>query len=114
MNGSTPQLTQNLEAVFPDMHDELRQAIADEFPVKDDGSWSTFTVGDRMRRIISRTSNRIFVGLPLCRRVYPFYSMSQSNKDIRDAEWRDLQVSFTVTTVSDIMLTKVFPEFLKP
>ena len=51
------------------MYDELRTSCEEELPVAGDGTWSTFSLGTPLKRVISRTSNRIIVGLPLCRRV---------------------------------------------
>lgn len=60
------QLTRNLHAITPDIVDELSTAI-DELWDMDPDEWREVCVWDTMQAIVGRTSNRVFVGLPLCR-----------------------------------------------
>jgi hypothetical protein len=96
------------------MFDELLLSCDDELPVKDDGSWSAFSIGDPLKRVVSRASNRILVGLPLCRLVFSFLHPFINQGFRREPEWRDLQISFTMATMADAMMIKMFPNFLKP
>ncbi|OSX67133.1 hypothetical protein POSPLADRAFT_1051288 [Postia placenta MAD-698-R-SB12] len=61
-------LTRNLNSLFPDIVDEMKAAFPDVMPSPTkDGEWVEIPVRDTMARIVSRVSNRVFVGLPLCR-----------------------------------------------
>ncbi|OSX67134.1 hypothetical protein POSPLADRAFT_1164419 [Postia placenta MAD-698-R-SB12] len=61
-------LTRNLGALFPDVVDEINVAFPELMPpAAKRGDWVAVSVRDTMGRIVSRASNRIFVGLPLCR-----------------------------------------------
>ncbi|KUJ14117.1 cytochrome P450 [Mollisia scopiformis] len=59
-------LTRSLGALIPDIHEELNVAI-DEYLGKDTENWVDISVFSDMQKIVARISNRIFVGLPLCR-----------------------------------------------
>ena len=50
------------------------------------------------RRVVSRTSNRLFVGVPLC----------------RDPDYRDLNIEFTVDIMIASNILQLFPQFMKP
>ncbi|CAK5282130.1 unnamed protein product [Mycena citricolor] len=67
-------LTRNLGKVFPEVRDEIECAMDDVFALHDD-DWKLVPVIPAMMKVVSRTSNRLFVGLPLCRNetlVAPF------------------------------------------
>ena len=49
-----------------DIMDELAHGL-DEFWGNDEQNWKDVGVFESMRKIIARTSNRVFVGLPLCK-----------------------------------------------
>jgi len=51
-----------------------------------------------MMQVVARTSNRIFVGLPLC----------------RDPDYRELNIQFTVDVVKGAMTLGLFPFSLRP
>lgn len=89
-------LTKNIAAAFPELHDEVVTAFNDEMPATKE--WFGVQPTDVIRRIISRTSNRLFVGLPLC----------------RDPVYRDLNVHFTVYLALCAEVLRLFPEFLRP
>lgn len=68
-------LTRGIEALIPEMVDELQEAVdeiwglgASESEKAGSGGdgWREVKVFDSMMGIISRGSNRVFVGLPLC------------------------------------------------
>jgi len=71
-------------------------SFADEIPVTKE--WSKVHVIDSVRRIVSRTSNRLFVGLPLC----------------RDPEYRNLNIEFTVDVFVAARFINRFPDVMKP
>ncbi|ESK84204.1 cytochrome p450 [Moniliophthora roreri MCA 2997] len=89
------QLTKNLSAKFDDVRAEIVEAFADELPVTNE--WTKCSVSDAIFQIVARTSNRLFVGLPLCRKK----------------EWLDLNIQFTFQVVISAQLIKIFPEFIK-
>lgn len=49
----------------PEVCDEMAAAV-DEIWGTDTREWSFVRVFESMTKIIARTSNRVFVGLPLC------------------------------------------------
>jgi len=58
-------LTRYLGALIPDIEDELKVGV-DELWGKDTEKWTDVVVFSTMMKIVARTSNRLFVGLPLC------------------------------------------------
>ncbi|THH27110.1 hypothetical protein EUX98_g7079 [Antrodiella citrinella] len=88
-------LTRSLGVLYPDVRDELVQASTDLIPLSDE--WKTIRAFDTIMQIICRTSNRIFVGLPLC----------------RDPEFLKLNVAFTLETVKAGMLLDLVPWFMR-
>ncbi|OSX67204.1 hypothetical protein POSPLADRAFT_1042481 [Postia placenta MAD-698-R-SB12] len=61
-------LTRNLNLLFPDVVDEMKTAFPEVMPLPThDGEWVAISVRNTMAYIVSRVSNRVFVGLPLCR-----------------------------------------------
>ncbi|TFY79745.1 hypothetical protein EWM64_g4272 [Hericium alpestre] len=111
------RLTRNLTAVFPQIRDELVAGSLDLIPAKENGmllvslsavwfdvliAWLAEWVGVPVRaaimEIIARTSNRIFVGLPLC----------------REPEWLKLNMEYTVDVVKGAHVLSPFPELIKP
>ena len=59
------ELTRGLGAQIPDVLDELAAGV-DEYWGKDTEGWTDVSVFNVMMKIVSRATNRIFVGLPLC------------------------------------------------
>lgn len=59
------QLTRRLPFVTKSLHEELSLAF-DEIWGKDNNNWSEISAMRTCMKIVSRTSNRIFVGAPLC------------------------------------------------
>lgn len=60
--------------------------------------WSKVAAFPAIMEITCRTSNRFYVGLPIC----------------RDPEYRKLTIDFTVELVKTATIIGLFPEFLKP
>ncbi|KAF5335055.1 hypothetical protein D9758_016332 [Tetrapyrgos nigripes] len=89
-------VTRNLSARYSDVRDEIIAAFSEEIPVTDD--WTSINAYDTILRIVCRTSNRLFVGLPLC----------------RDPDWIDLNIQFTVRVNSIAAIINLFPDILKP
>ncbi|KAF8574245.1 cytochrome P450 [Ramaria rubella] len=89
-------LTRNLAQLYPAMREELVPAFEENIPVTDD--WTSVTVLEAAMKIVSRVSNRIFVGAPTC----------------RDKEYIDLNIEFTINVIVAAHIIGFFPKFLKP
>lgn len=63
-------LTRYLGALIPDIEEELNIGV-DEYWGKDTEKWTDVVPFATMMKIVARTSNRIFVGLPLCVHISP-------------------------------------------
>ncbi|KAJ3904615.1 cytochrome P450 [Lentinula edodes] len=90
-------LTRNLAARFDDLRDEIRAAFADEIPAKDT-EWMKVPMLYTVMKIVSRTSNRYFVGLPLC----------------RDPDYINLNIEYTIDAFNGAKTLQRFPTVLKP
>ncbi len=76
------KLTRNIAVTFKDVREELVMAMDDLVPIHEDSTWQSFKqrgysshspaewikvpIRETMEHVICRTSNRIFVGAPLC------------------------------------------------
>ncbi|KAH7926831.1 cytochrome P450 [Leucogyrophana mollusca] len=91
------QLTRNLAALYPDIRDEIVVAF-DETLQLEDFEWSSVPALDAIQKVICRTSNRLFVGLPLC----------------RNSDWIALNIEFTLHVLKGGIIINFFPEFMAP
>ncbi|KAF8637674.1 hypothetical protein AX16_010749 [Volvariella volvacea WC 439] len=89
-------LTRNLAACFPDLFDETKLAFSELIPSTSD--WLPVPAYDTIMRIVSRSSNRVFIGLPFC----------------RDPDYCKLNEEFTVQAVTAGTILMCFPSFLRP
>ncbi|KAK7457858.1 hypothetical protein VKT23_010202 [Stygiomarasmius scandens] len=89
-------LTRNISTRFSDIRDEIISAFGDEVPVSDD--WIAIPAVETIMKIVCRTSNRLFVGLPLC----------------RDPDWLDLNMQYTIKVFGSASIINIFPSVLKP
>jgi len=90
------QLTQALPLLVPEVHDEVVMACNEFIPITEE--WQSVRVMATMMKVVSRASNRIFVGLPLC----------------RNTDYVDLNVQFTIDVIKTASILRMFPDFLKP
>ncbi|KAJ3478574.1 hypothetical protein NLI96_g9659 [Meripilus lineatus] len=90
------QLTRNLSTLFSDIRDELSTAFKDFIPPTDE--WTKVTALPTVMQIVCRTSNRIFVGQPVC----------------RDPDYANLNITYTVDVVKAGLTIKMFPRLLRP
>ncbi|KAJ7203650.1 cytochrome P450 [Mycena pura] len=90
-------LTRSLDLCFPEVRDEIEHAFDDVLALKGN-EWKLVQVYAAMVHIGARTSNRLFVGLPLC----------------RDQEYLELNIDFAVSVIVRGQLISSFPDFLKP
>ncbi|OSX67132.1 hypothetical protein POSPLADRAFT_1051287 [Postia placenta MAD-698-R-SB12] len=92
------QLTRNLGLIFPDVVDEMEVAFPEVMPMPtQDDEWAAFPVRDTMAAIVSRISNRVFVGLPLC----------------RDPKFLDTLVEYALSVAKARDILSVVPGLLK-
>ncbi|KAH9072143.1 cytochrome P450 [Lactarius deliciosus] len=91
------KLTRNIEVVFKDVRDELIRTLDACIPVHGD-DWVKVPVLETVQRVVSATSNRIFVGSPLC----------------RDQGYLKLNLNFAISVVKSAAIIGMFPKPLKP
>ncbi|KAJ8586523.1 cytochrome P450 [Rhizopogon salebrosus TDB-379] len=89
-------LSRNLEGLFPDVYDEIAHAFSAIIP--SDQGWAKVCVHQEITKAMCRISNRIFVGLPLC----------------RSPEFEALQQQFALQVVLRATLMSFFPKFAHP
>ena len=76
--------------------------------------WTSFKALETFMNIVCRASNRIFVGLPLCKSsILVFKSLSDMNPG-RDPDFAALNVQFTTDVLQAAVLLRLFPPFLRP
>ncbi|KAJ7666364.1 cytochrome P450 [Mycena rosella] len=90
-------LTRNLGRCFPEVRDEIVHAFEDILSLEGN-KWKEFHVRPNITQVVARTSNRLFVGLPLC----------------RVPEYLDLNLKYTVTIFMGSQIIALIPDFLKP
>ncbi|PPQ79520.1 hypothetical protein CVT25_003402 [Psilocybe cyanescens] len=94
-------LTRNLGIRFDDIKDEIAASFADLVPLNGDAKltdWTHVSVYSTVLKIVCRTSNRVFVGLPLC----------------RNPDYRQLNEQFTLDVMEGARFINMFPTFLRP
>ncbi|KAI6016773.1 cytochrome P450 [Pisolithus microcarpus] len=84
-------LTRNLGLYYPDIKDEVHAAFEELLDLKDN-AWKSVPAVETVREIVCRTSNGVFVGLPLC----------------RDHDWIDLNSRFAVDVATDANILNMF------
>ncbi|TFK68396.1 cytochrome P450 [Pluteus cervinus] len=90
-------LTRNLAARFSEVQDEIAAAFSEFVPATDD-EWLSVPAYSTIAEAVCRTSNRLFVGLPLC----------------RDPEYRKLNINFTIDVFKAGVLLSQFPKIFRP
>ncbi|PVF95398.1 putative cycloheximide-inducible protein CIP70 [Serendipita vermifera] len=88
------QLTRSLGVVLPDVHKEIEIALEETVHRNE---WTEVTAYTWIQRIVSRASNRIFVGEPLC----------------RDKAWIDLMQGGPEIVLGTSFFINLFPRFLR-
>ncbi|KAF8702620.1 hypothetical protein AX14_014402 [Amanita brunnescens Koide BX004] len=89
--------TQNIQPKFPDIQDEISTAFADYIHTGKGNEWIKVRVYSTMMDIVCRTSNRVFVGLPLA----------------RDPDFMTLNKEFTINIMKASHTINRFPSFLR-
>ncbi|TDL22834.1 cytochrome P450 [Rickenella mellea] len=90
------QLTRNLGVVFPEVRDEIVQSFEELIPSSNE--WVGYPALETFMQIVTRTSNRIFVGLPVC----------------RDPEYIKLNIEYTIQAVKVGAVIALTPHILRP
>ncbi|EMC95609.1 hypothetical protein BAUCODRAFT_109037 [Baudoinia panamericana UAMH 10762] len=90
-------LARNMANIIPNIQDEVQHAL-DETWGKDTADWKDICVFSNMMEVVAQLSNRMFVGLPLCR-----------NKD-----YGRLMGGFANSVISAVTLMPLFPAFIRP
>ncbi|KAF8549777.1 cytochrome P450 [Imleria badia] len=91
------QLTRNIGALYPEIRNEVIAAFDEILDLKGT-EWKNVPALSTVQKVVCRTSNRMFVGLPLC----------------RDPDWIDLNIRYTIDVVKGAAILILFPKLLKP
>jgi len=91
------KLTRNIADIFKEVRDELVRSLDASIPTDGD-DWVKVPVVETMRHVICATSNRVFVGAPLC----------------RDQDYLNLNLNFTVNVIKNATILTMFPKPLRP
>uniref|UniRef100_A0A8H8CFF9 Cytochrome P450 n=1 Tax=Psilocybe cubensis TaxID=181762 RepID=A0A8H8CFF9_PSICU len=97
VNSVRMQLTRNLGVRFDDIKDEIFAAFKDLISTADH-EWTEVPAYRTVVKVVCRTSNRLFVGLPLC----------------RDPDFKELTEQFTMHVILGGQILNLFPMMLKP
>ncbi|KAF5360893.1 hypothetical protein D9756_004514 [Leucocoprinus leucothites] len=79
------------------IHDECVAALDDLIPTKGQ-AWTSVPLWKTLERVVARMSNRVFVGLPLC----------------RNDDYLDLCIGFARNVMGAASLTNLVPKILRP
>ncbi|KAJ7477068.1 cytochrome P450 [Mycena galericulata] len=90
-------MTKNLDLCFDEVRDEIERTFADHLELEG-REWKAIPAQTTVMQVICRTSNRLFVGLPLCR-----------NRD-----YLNINFEFTISVVVAAQLINTLPGFLRP
>ncbi|KAF8446215.1 cytochrome P450 [Boletus edulis BED1] len=90
-------LTRNLEVLYPHIRDEIVTSFTDLLDLSEN-EWKSVPAFSIIQKIVCRTTNRAFTGLPLC----------------RDPDWIDLNIRCTVDMIAGGVIIGLFPKFMRP
>ncbi|KII83967.1 hypothetical protein PLICRDRAFT_179995 [Plicaturopsis crispa FD-325 SS-3] len=90
------KLTHKLTTVIPEVLEEIAMALEENMNVNSE--WTLIDNYDIMLKTISRTANKIFIGLPLCRKQ----------------DYLDAVVEFATRAATSSQTIDTFPDLLKP
>ncbi|KAF9236823.1 cytochrome P450 [Melanogaster broomeanus] len=91
------QLSRNLGVLYPKIKDEIVTAFEEILELKGN-EWKSVPALDTIQNVICRATNRIFVGLPLC----------------RNPDWVALNIQFTLDVVKGGIIIGLFPKIIAP
>ena len=124
-------LTRNLGTLYPEIRDEIRLAFDEVLDLRDNGEfydfifvsiteggnsdWKSVPALSAIRKVVCRTSNRLFVGLPLCMQLfYLSVFVVELGMTGRDPDWINLNLRYTLDVVGGAKAIRSFPSFLAP
>ncbi|KAI0284729.1 cytochrome P450 [Russula brevipes] len=90
------KLTRNIAVTFKEVREELISALDDWIPTQDD-KWVKVPILETVQRVICRATNRVFVGVPLC----------------RDRDYQTLNLTFAVNVIKFGVIISMFPKPLR-
>ena len=78
--------------------------------------WIKVTAYNTIMRIISRTTNRLFVGLPICKLTFCSGGAPLAEESLtgRDTDYVNLNIDFTSEVGKAALIINLFPTFLSP
>ncbi|PBK86464.1 cytochrome P450 [Armillaria gallica] len=88
-------LTRNFASCCADIQDEIEAAIRDNIPMTED--WIEIPAYETILQIVCRATNRMFVGLPLC----------------RNPEYIKLNINYTIHIFAFARIINILPTVLK-
>lgn len=91
-------LTEKLNKVMPEIFNEIVVAWEENTSIGAGDGWTKLSAYQVMLKIISRATNRVYVGIPLC----------------RNEEYLDSLINFAVDIIFDMMILDLTPKFLRP
>ncbi|KAG9311584.1 cytochrome P450 [Chiua virens] len=92
-------LTRHTRTMYPDMREEIVTTFNELLDLNDGGSeWKSVPALSMVQQVISRASNRAFVGLPLC----------------RNADYIGLNVRFSINVVKAGVSIGTLPKLMRP
>ncbi|KAI5890495.1 cytochrome P450 [Schizophyllum commune H4-8] len=91
------QLTHNIHDLIPAMRDEMQAVFEDQVPTSGEG-WQAVPALTTVTEVICRITNRVFVGIPLC----------------RDQGYIDLCTGFAHKALQAMLFLSIIPSFLRP
>ncbi|KAI9441480.1 cytochrome P450 [Lactarius indigo] len=90
------KLTQNIAVTFKEVREELTRSLDASIPVHGD-DWVKVPVVETVQRVVCATTNRVFVGAPLC----------------RNQDYLTLNLNFAANVIKFAAVISLFPKFLK-
>ncbi|TFK21848.1 cytochrome P450 [Coprinopsis marcescibilis] len=91
------QMRRAIPRMIPALSEELEASFEDYFKASPD-EWTEIPAQAALMKVISRASNRTFVGLPQC----------------RDPDYIELTAQYAVDVMKVSTILKMFPSFLRP
>lgn len=89
-------LTRHLHTVFPEVYDEIKHTF-DTDPTLNNNEWKELEVFPWVLQVVAKASNRVFVGVPLC----------------RDPGWLSVVIDGAVSVVKTATFINLFPILLR-
>ncbi|KAH9992044.1 cytochrome P450 [Russula vinacea] len=90
------KLTRDVANTFKEVNEELVMTLDDLIPARED-KWVKVPILETLQQVVCRTTNRVFVGVPLC----------------RDHDYLNLNIGFAANLLKSGMIISLFPKPLK-